>query len=238
MAFEDTVNRLFHDWNYTHPILIFALARSFQPEVIVDCGSYRGLSAAWMARACQQNNKGLVYCIDNFSLTDHTARYGDAKAHFWSNLKECGVDQWVRLIEGDLFEVEWPEKVDMAYIDSWHSFLAARHDFEKASERGAKVICLDDTTQSVGPRMLMEHIRSLGTWDVLDLDVHCGMGICIRKEPLRPITFSQEIPDLLPGMDLSAASKVEQAKHFKKAAKITGLDYSGIIPFVHEGRGE
>ncbi len=238
MAFEDTINRLFHDWNYSHPAILWSLCRSLKPEVCMDLGSYRGLSAAWMARACQENNKGLVYCIDNFSLTDHTARYGNAKEHFWSNLRDCGVDGFIRLIEGDLFEVEWPEKVDFAYIDSWHSYTAAKHDFEKAAERGAKCICFDDTTQSAGPRLLMQEIRKLGTWDVMDLDRDCGLGICMRREPLRPITFSQEIPDLLPGMILSESTKKEQKAHFKAAHKITGVDYSPILGMIDEGRSE
>lgn len=238
MGFYENVDKIFHDWNYGSPKVLYGLIRSLKPDVVCDIGTYRGYSAAWMAKACQENNKGLVYCLDNFSLTDHAARYGDAKKHLWENLEACGVDGFIRLIEGDTDKIQWPEKVDLAYVDAWHSLRLARHDFQKAASLGAKCICLDDTTQSVGPRMLMQEVRESGEWDVIDLDRDCGMGICMRREPLRPIIFSQEIEDLIPGFDLSASTKEEQDKHLVEAWKKTGEDYSRIAGMVHEGRAE
>lgn len=235
MSFYDTVNRVFADWNYDHPRVIHAFLRSLKPDVHVDCGTYRGLSAAWAARAIQENNKGNVVCLDNFSLQEHVERYGDPRQHLEGNLRACGIREWVEIREGDTFEdALWPEKVDTCYVDAFHSFAAAENDFYKAVERGAYFVALDDTENCVGPRLLVERLRKLsfikgGGWDMLDLHSDNGLTIFLKRQPRRPVTFSQELPLPNPGVDLRPLTLEEQKAHFDEAAVITGLDYSGIM---------
>lgn len=236
--FYSNVGRVFSDWNYGHPIVLYGLIRSMKPDVIVEVGTYRGFGAAWMAKAVQENNKGRVYCIDNFSLTDHESRVGsDARTHLNRNLEALGVKEWTTLIDGDSDKIEWPRQIDFAYIDGWHGYTAVHRDFENCVERGAELIAFDDTTQSVGPRKLIQQIRELPDWDVLEVLRDCGMAICMRKKQKGPITFSQELPlSLTTGVDLQTLTTQGQMDHLKAASKLNGIEYDDILKFICNGK--
>lgn len=234
MSFHETVKERFSDWNYGHPLILHGFIRSLKPEVVVEVGLYRAFAACWMARALQENNKGKLYAIDNFTLTEHVERYGDPRTHAEGNLRACGVEGWVEIIEGNSDEVEWPDKVDVCYIDAWHSYTAAKNDFFKALERGAYLIALDDTENCVGPRMLVEELRRMAyiggdQWDVMDIHADNGLTIFLKRQPRRLVTFSQELPLPNPGVDLRPLTLDEQQQHFDEAAKTTGLNYSSIM---------
>lgn len=231
MGFIQTINERFSDWNYGHPIMLYGFIRALKPLVVVESGSYRGFGACWMAKAIQENNFGKLYCIDNFTLTEHVERYGDPRTHLEENLKACGIREWVEIIEGNANEVKWPEKIDICYIDGWHSYEAASFDFGKADQAGATIIAFDDTENCVGPRMFCEEAREKfsSKFDVMDVHSDNGMTIFMRKKPKRPITFSQELPLPNPGVDLRPLTLVEQEQHFKEAAAITGLNYSKVM---------
>lgn len=221
--FFDTVERVFHDWHYDHPRILYALIRALKPQTVVEVGTYRGYAACYMARALQENGMGGLFCIDNFSLTDHTARYGDAKRHLLNNLNICGVAGVVTLIEGNSDMVAWPERVDLAYIDGWHSYLASKFDFEQCAMRGATCICLDDTLNCIGPRKLVSEIDR-AKWDVLTLGNDNGLSIC-QKKVERRITFSQELPNN-PGTVLTNATDDDIKSHLAEAFYANGVDYS------------
>ena len=204
-----------------------------QPEVVVDVGTYRGLSASWMARAVQENGHGHVYAIDNFSLTDHESAHGPARDYLEANLKKVGVRDYVTIIDGDTDKVKWPDKVDFAYVDAWHSYHAAKYDFNKCASLGAECVCFDDVAGTVGPRMLIEEIRQNPEWDVVEVLRHCGFGLCMRKKEKCKIGFSQEIPDIW-GVDLTLLTYEEQQKHLDQAALITGLDYSPVRGMIYQ----
>lgn len=234
--FNTAINTIFPDWQYGHPVVIYGLIRSMKPAVCVEVGTYLGFGAAWMAKALQENGSGHLYCIDNFGLNDRAVQCGNPRQHMERNIAMLGLSDWVTIIEGDSDKVEWPEKVDLAYIDGWHSYLAASHDFEQCELRGAECICLDDTTQSVGPRKLVSTLSS-DSWSVLSVERDCGLAICMRRKPRGPITFSQELPDC-PGVDLQTLTRAEQRRHFEEASRLNGLDYSSVLTSVHHGRGE
>lgn len=235
MSFYETVKEVYSDWWYSHPIVLHGFIRSLKPQVHADCGTYRGLSAAWAAKAMQENNYGKVVCLDNFSLKEHVERYGDPRQHLESNLRRCGIEQWVEIRQGETTDDElWPERVDTCYVDAFHSYAAAKNDFVKAMERGAYLIALDDTENCVGPRMLVEELRRMAyiggaEWDVMDVHADNGLTIFLKRQPRRPVTFSQELPLPNPGVDLRPLTREEQRQHFDEASKVTGLNYKSIM---------
>lgn len=235
MSFYDNVNKVFSSWNYDSPRLLHAFIRCMKPQHIVDCGTYRGLSAAWMAKACQENNMGRVHCLDNWSLLEH-AQILDGKTpkqHAEDNLTHLGVRDWVEFHDGDTKDLSiWPEKVDFIYIDAWHSHEAAGLEAQTALDRGATFIAFDDVENCVGPRMFVDSATENGyflTYQRLDLHSDNGLTIFVKKQPRRKITFSQELPYPNPGVDLRPLTLEQQAEHFKEASAITGLDYTRIM---------
>lgn len=235
MSFYETVERVYSDWNYGHPKVLYGFLRALRPSLHVDCGTYRGLSAAWAAKAMQENGGGRVVCLDDFSLREHVDRYGDPLAHLESNLQQCGIRELVEIRQGNTFDdAIWPERIDTCYVDAFHSYHAAANDFYKALERGAYLIALDDTENCVGPRKLVEELRCLHfigghEWDVLDLHTDNGLTIFLKRQPRRPVTFSQELPLPNPGVDLRPLTLEQQRQHFEEASAITGLSYDKIM---------
>lgn len=220
-----TIETRFADWHYDHPKILYGLIRSLKPDVIVEVGTYRGYCACYMARALQENNKGHLYCIDNWSLTEHVARYGDPRAHWEENVTAAGVRDWITILQGESHEVQWPARVDMAYIDGWHSYHTCMSDFIHAEDLGAYLIALDDTDQTVGPRMVCKVLREGFThWDVMEIHRDCGLTIAKRREPKPAFTFSQELYNH-PGTDLRFMSREERQAHFVEARMETGIAY-------------
>lgn len=232
-TFYTNIEKVFADWHYSHPFFLYAFIRAIKPQNVVEVGTYRGFAACWMARALQENNTGKLHCIDNFSLKEHVERYGDPREHLEENLSTLGIREWVEIHEGESSDpAMWPEKVDMAYIDGWHSYNAVRDDFLTAKDRGAYLLALDDTENCVGPRLFSEHVRALtdgGEWDVVDIHSDNGLTIFLKRQPKRLITFSQELPLPCVGVDLRPMTLEEQSTHFAEASKVTGLDYRPIM---------
>lgn len=233
--FYSSVQTLFHDWNYSHPRILHGFVCALKPQIVVEVGCYRALTACWIGRALQENNTGKLICLDNWSLKEHVDRYGDPRAHAEFNLRTCGVDGWVELRTGDSGDPGlWPGSVDLCYVDGWHSYLQCKSDFSMAAERGAKLIALDDTENCVGPRMFAEQMwlennKFYAEWDVMDIHSDNGLTLFLRRQERRPITFSQELPPPCVGVDLRPLTLEQQAEHFAKASAITQLDYSSVL---------
>lgn len=231
------VEQVHHDWRYDNPKILYGLIRSLKPAVVVEVGTYKGYAASWMAQALKENGAGHLYCIDNFTLLDHESRVGPAREHLNHNLTILGVRDHVTLLDGDSDKVTWPDKVDFAYVDGWHGYKMTKHDFDKCATLGAECICLDDTTQTIGPRMLMDEVRACGEWDMMDVQRDCGMTICMKRRPKGAITFSQELP-MHPGVDLQTLTRDEQLEHLRVASLANHVGYGPVLNSLCDGRSE
>jgi predicted O-methyltransferase YrrM len=224
--FFSKVESLYPDWQYDHPRLLYSLIKLTRPLVCVEVGTYLGYGACYMARALQENGSGSLTCIDCWQLPNPAWRHGSVRDHFESNLKTCGVRDLVRLIEGKSDEVVWPEKIDFAYIDGWHSYQTTKHDFLKCQAAGASCICFDDAVSVIGPRMVVDEIKKDPAWQVIQLPSAAGLAICQRVSVISalPITFSQELKDN-PGVVVNPSTI---QSHCTKASLENGVNYSGI----------
>lgn len=178
--------------NYYYRIpgtILYGLVKWLRPTSVVEVGTHVGMSAVWMARALQENGgESRLYCIDSFCWTEH-----DQLNQWQKNVAECGVASYIQLLRGRSQEVEWPARIDMAYIDGNHTYPVVRHDVHKAMERGATLICMHDTVQCEGSRKYAETFRGThggpaGDWDVLEENSECGLMICKKRQPKPPCT--------------------------------------------------
>lgn len=226
----DYLEELFHDWRYDHPKIMYGIVRAMKPDVVVECGTYRGYTACFLAKALQENKKGRIYCIDNFSLTEHVSRYGDPKKHLFDNLSKAGVLDVVSVLEGDSDKVKWPEKVDFAYVDGWHSYQVCKRDFMMAWDRGAKVIGFDDVRNCVGTRLFLKELRDnpLPNSDIMEFSADNGLALVSRRPEKSNLDFSQELPDNT-GTSITHMNEDEQKQYLSMVGKTTGLDYSKLF---------
>lgn len=222
--FFERVEGMFKDWQYQHPLMLYSFIKLLKPKVVVEVGTFMGYGACYMARALQENGSGHLFCIDNWQLPNPKWRPEPVRDTFKNSLSALGLFGFVTLIEGDSRHVQWPDKIDLAYIDGWHSYELAKNDFLKAAEHGANTICFDDTITVVGPRMLIRELERLPDWAATTLNSPAGFTIATRRQPVltRPVTFSQETDG--PGTDLRNETEVQA--HLMEAFKKTGLNYA------------
>jgi predicted O-methyltransferase YrrM len=161
--------------------MLRALVRWLRPKVVVEVGTYYGYSACWLARGLQENGEGRLHCIDDWSLSGPEAALACA-----AHLGMCHVHPLIELINGKSAEVEWPENVDLAYIDGDHSFAAVVGDVSRAIDAGASTIVLHDVGEKgwQGPQRLVEEWPHEG-WDLLEAYHGGGLAILKRRE-VRP----------------------------------------------------
>jgi hypothetical protein len=167
-------------YQYRHPRFLYGLIRWLRPQNIVEVGTHLGMSAVWMARALQENGpEGHLWCIDSFCWRDQPDQERDWNLH----IDCCGVRETTTLLKGRSQEVQWPQKLDFAYIDGNHTYEVCRHDFEKAFGLGATCIVLNDTATCEGVRRYAADLRcSLPKWwDFLEVVFDAGLLVALKK---------------------------------------------------------
>lgn len=97
------------------------------------------------------------------------------------------------MISGKSGEVDWPVRVDMAYIDGDHSFEGCADDIGRAISKGAKCVVVHDIAAWWGPREWLDWFRSRHgeMWDVLQVGFDNGLAIAMKREPLPEVEFSR-----------------------------------------------
>jgi predicted O-methyltransferase YrrM len=166
-------------YQYRHPFFLYSLVRWLQPKTVVEIGTHLGMSAVWMARGVQENGDGHLWCIDPFCWVNESQ-----EEQWHNNILACGVQDHVTLIKGRSEEVEWPAKIDMAFIDGNHTYPVCKYDTEKAVALGARIIAIHDTVSWEGSRKYADEIRTTWKdWDFLEAMFDEGMLIGIRRDP-------------------------------------------------------
>jgi predicted O-methyltransferase YrrM len=192
--FEQVVKQVPHHGTDRHAQLLYGLIRWLNPAIAVEVGACHGFSTCWIARALQDNQKenpGALYpptlvVIDDYSLQP------SAIHALWYNLGQCQVGEMIALAQGNSREVEWPERVDFAYIDGDHSYEGCKHDVEKAISLGARCVAIHDTTSWWGPRRYVEEAFPEG-WGEISVAFDQGFTV-MMKQPEKPeeCFFSEE----------------------------------------------
>ena len=111
---------------------VYAFAKFYKPDIIVEVGTYAGGTAVGWARALKENKKGKLICIDNDTYTAGT--YPTVTKR---NLQEVGLEESrIDLRCGDSKEVvskiaqELKGNVDIYLVDGDHYYEGALADIE------------------------------------------------------------------------------------------------------------
>ncbi len=114
--------------------LLYAVARSLRPAVIVEVGSARGKSTCTLALACRQNRHGVVYAIDPHERNPWTdlGVTGDSHEFLRARLRLYGLEAWCQVIRASSAQAAsgWSRPIDLLFIDGDHTYVGVKHDFE------------------------------------------------------------------------------------------------------------
>lgn len=113
-------------WGYEGMRLARLAADVPEGGVIVEIGSFRGRSAAFMASGLQQSGKKdvKIYCVDIWLEESHMQAAD-------RGLKELGLRGYAELIRGNSLEVAktWKKPIDLLFIDGAHDYASVKQDF-------------------------------------------------------------------------------------------------------------
>jgi len=134
--------------------VLYSLAKSCPKEtVIVEIGSWKGLSTIVLAKGAQKGNKNKIYAVDpHTGSPEHHKKLGAVWTfdEFKKNIKKAKVQKDIFPIvkTSEEAEKEWGDKpIGLLFIDGDHSYKMALNDFllwEKYLVHGG-VIAFHDT---------------------------------------------------------------------------------------------
>jgi predicted O-methyltransferase YrrM len=186
-------------------MLLHSIVRNSRPRVVVETGTFLGVSALWIAAALAENGQGgVLHCFDDFVPIQPgpwrtQGITGGVLEQVARNISEAGLSDHVVLHPGS---TRWELKaahdelrsaggVQLAYLDADHRPMGVCQDFwgvEQLVPTGGLII-LHDTFPGVcgddGPRFLLDHVNDIavGTYQPLDLylsPINYGMGLLRR----------------------------------------------------------
>lgn len=168
-------------WAHPHSLVsLYDLAQqTAQGTHVVELGSWKGLSTAWLGLALRDRGHGKVTAVDTWHGTS------DEKVHaellkdyspdqlyqeFLDNMARLGLQDTVRPVRADTREAarQWQHgtSIGLLYIDAGHDYADVRADFEHWSPYvvDGGVIVFDDVPSWPGPTRLITELPSWYRW--------------------------------------------------------------------------
>jgi predicted O-methyltransferase YrrM len=172
--------------------ILYGLARTMRPQVCVEIGSARGLSACYVGRALLENNQGMLYAIDPHSTTNwNDSDSVDTYNIMTKNLARYGVASRVEIVRdySTIVAKSWTTSIDLLFIDGDHSYEGVKNDWELYSKfvTAFGVVVFHDTTweyhrdstwyrKDMGVPRFVDELRSSG-FPVVSIDQYCGISL-------------------------------------------------------------
>lgn len=160
------------------------LVRACQPRVIVELGTFAGVSYAALCQAVLSEGIDCdCHCVDSWRGDDHAGHFGD---EVFEDFRSFHDDHYAEIstIHRRTFDEASSQfadgSIDLLHIDGFHTYEAVRHDFEtwlpKVSERG--VIIFHDTAERMldfGVWRFWKEVAS--SWPSFCFDHSHGLGL-------------------------------------------------------------
>jgi hypothetical protein len=112
----------------------YDIVAAVQPRVLVELGTYNGLSFFTFCQSMQENNiEGMCYAVDTWEGDDHTGGYDtsivdDVRAHAREHYR--GFTYLMQMLFNEALGHFEDGTVDLLHIDGLHTYEAVREDFE------------------------------------------------------------------------------------------------------------
>jgi len=200
-----TLKRLYA-WDLTFPasispdggMLLHALIRNQRPKVVIETGTFLGVSAIWIASALAENGDGgVLHCFDDF-VPIRPGPWREAELRdgvldrVASHIAEAGLREHVVLHPGncsheirashDELRQDAAKRgvkgVQAAYLDADHRPMGVCQDFwatEPLLELGGLVVLHDTFPENcgdTGPRFLLDHVAEVAAARYQTMDLY------------------------------------------------------------------
>jgi len=143
--------------------IMWSVARKYEKGVFAEIGTRSGVSTTMFALAARDVG-GKVYTID---ISDEDA---NEAAH---NLGVSGLSGFVRMMRGDSRTTDFPEPIDVLFIDGDHSYEGVKADFERhePNVKDDGVIFFHDPCSVPGVGRFLEEMG------IFHIPIEAGLGI-------------------------------------------------------------
>lgn len=161
----------------TSGAFLYHIARFSAPKpLIVELGSWKGLSTAWLASGIKDRGEGMVYAVDTWKgspgedLHQNMLReYEENQLHeeFISNIARLGLSDYVTPVLSDtgLAARKWISQyneanIGLLFIDASHDYASVRRDFEYWSPMVLPwgFVVFDDVPSWPGPTRVVSEL--------------------------------------------------------------------------------
>lgn len=112
----------------------YDLVAELRPRVLVELGTYSGLSFFCFCQSMADHNvDGVCYAVDTWDGDEHTGAYGEAiydsvNKHLRDYYR--GLAYLLRMTFDEALQHFSDETIDLLHIDGLHTYEAVQHDFE------------------------------------------------------------------------------------------------------------
>ena len=99
------------DGGVEHPVgsFLYGLVKILQPQLILETGTYSGISSLYMAQALKENSHGELITVE------HEMFHKQRAERLW---EKCGVNQYVTCINQSSLDFQPNQQYDLLFLDS------------------------------------------------------------------------------------------------------------------------
>lgn len=124
---------VFSTW-VDHMAFAYDLVECIRPRVVVELGTYNGLSFFTFCQSMKENDvEGMCYAVDTWEGDSHTGGYDttiidDVRAHAREHYR--GITYLMQMYFNEAVQHFDDESIDLLHVDGLHTYEAVKEDFE------------------------------------------------------------------------------------------------------------
>lgn len=225
-----------------HKYFVYDLVKSFQPEKIVELGTFKGTSMFAMLQAIKDHNLQSEFnAIDSWEGDRHAGYYEgekwleDIKLSLSKYYNEQNVKLHRTYFDSALEHFE-ENSIDLLHIDGLHTYEAVKHDFDSwlPKVKGNGIILFHDiviTREDFGVWKLWEELKQSEDYHTIEFHHSCGLGVLTRS-----IKTKEILESLIKNEAKYITMAYEDAKVYAEKLELEKSYLDRELQFIHNSK--